>query len=204
MRMRRLMLNVTGGGLLTAAAFFGIFLTAGCESYGAMAVAGADSVSVTLEPQFGGGRADLFLYRITSRKTGAYLGVGRSFPMRVRGQARAVLTLHDVPPGTPLLVHTMWINPDGKEVYTKENHIRREDWNDADLIAALNDDHITLDPQQRLVKFESRYGISPDRLDEQLHKPEEHWTFKTGTWTVRTYLFRKKLLETTFELLPPE
>lgn len=205
MRKQILIFRYAGWGLLLGITLLiGSLCAGGCEPYGVVAGEGVDTVSVALAQQFGGGHADLFLYRITSRKTGAYLGIGRRFPMRERGQVRAVLSMDQVPAGTPLLIHYMWINPDGKEVYTKEIYIRAEDWTDPETVGALKEARVSLDPVQGTVQMESRYGISPDRLDEQLHKPEETWTFKTGTWTVRTYLFRKKLLETTFELLPPE
>ena len=41
------------------------------------------------------------------------------------------------------------------------------------------------------------------RFEEEFHKEESKKKFKEGTWEVRTYLFRKRLLSTTFELTRP-
>lgn len=176
----------------------------GCESYGVSAAAGADTVSVALPAHYGAARADLFLYRITSRKTGERLGVARSFRVEQDRQVRSVLRLQDLQPGTELLVHVLWLNPDGKEVYTKEVRVRERDWTDEALRAELESNHIVLDPSGGRFELESRYGVGPDRIDEELHKEESKREFKLGTWTVRAYLYRKLILETTFELLPME
>jgi hypothetical protein len=50
---------------------------------------------------------------------------------------------------------------------------------------------------------ESRYGVGLSRIDEELHRAEEDRRFKPGTWSVRVYLFRKRLLESSFELEMP-
>ena len=190
--------------LAAAALLTGIFCQSGCEPYGVSAAAGADTVAVALPAHFGGGQADLFLYRITSRKTGERLGVARSFRVEQDRQVRSVLQLHGLKPGTELLVHVLWLNPDGKEVYTKEVHIREQDWSNEALRAEFENNHVLLDAAQGLFELESRYGVGPDRIDEELHKAEDKREFKLGTWTVRAYLFRKLILETSFELLPME
>jgi hypothetical protein len=89
-------------------------------------------------------------------------------------------------------------------VYTKETLVRRTDWDDPAQQDSLRRALVTLDPQAGFVEVESRYGVSPARFEEQLHKPEDRRTFEAGTWTVRAYLYRKLLLESSFELLPPE
>ncbi len=177
---------------------------AGCGSYGTVATEGVDTVSVALPASAGGGSANLFLYRITSRETGERLGVGRSFHVQERRQVRAVLQFEDVPVGTPLLIHTMWINPDGKELFTKEVYVAREDWTDGARRDSLAGDLVMLDAESGRVEIESRYGVSPARFEEEFYKDEDKRTFKTGTWEVRTYLYRKRLLQTDFELLPME
>lgn len=175
---------------------------AGCGgNYGAPVPAGADTVSVAL-PRDVGRAARLYLYRITSGKTGERLGVGRSFRVEEGRQVRAVLQLEDLVPECPLHIHLMWINPEGKAAYTKEIEIRPEDWRHDDRRRALADGMITLDAQRNAFELESRYGVSPERFEEEMIKPEDRRTFKTGTWLVRAYLFRKLLLETSFELLP--
>jgi hypothetical protein len=182
-----------------------VALTAGgCgEYYGATAPAGADTVSVALPGNIGGS-ARLYLYRITSGKTGERLGVGRSFRVEEGRQVRAVLQLEDLAPARDLHIHLMWINPEGKAAYTKEIHIRPDDWRHDDRRRALADEMITLDPQRNALELESRYGVSPERFEEELIKPEDRRTFKTGKWRVRAYLFRKLMLETSFDLLPME
>jgi len=172
----------------------------GCGDYGVGATAGSDTLTVALAKAQGGGEAHLFLYRTTSQKTGERLGVGRLFEAEQSRQARAVLRFEDIAPGTPLHVHFLWLNPDGKEVYTKETLIRAGDWRDAARRDSLAKALVSLDPERGIVELESRYGISPEKFEEELHKPEEERRFKEGTWTVRTYLFRKRFLETTFEL----
>jgi len=194
------LLSVLAAGALLA----GAFCQSGCEPYGVSAAAGADTVSVALPAHFGGARADLFLYRITSRKTGERIGVARSFRVEQDRQVRSVLQLRDLKPGTELLVHVLWLNPDGKEVYTKEIRVREQDWSDEALRAQLESNHVVLDPAKGLFELESRYGVGPDRIDEELHKAEDKREFKLGTWTVRAYLYRKLILETSFELLPME
>jgi hypothetical protein len=177
---------------------------AGCgENYGATAPVGADTTSVAL-PGDVGGSARLYLYRITSGKTGERLGVGRSFRVEEGRQVRAVLQLEDLVPARDLHIHLMWINPEGKAAYTKEIRIRPEEWRHDDRRRALADGMITLDPQRNAFELESRYGVSPERFEEELTKPEDRRTFKTGKWLVRAYLFRKLMLETSFDLLPME
>ena len=198
-RRTGLMLALAAGALLAAA-----LGPLGCEPYGVYAAAGADTVSVALPAHYGAARASLFLYRITARKTGERLGMARSFRVEQDRQVRSVLQFHDLKPGTELLVHVLWLNPDGKEVYTKEIYVRARDWNDEALRAELAGNHILLDPARGFLELESRYGVGPDRIDEELHKEESKREFKLGTWTVRAYLYRKLILETSFELLPME
>jgi hypothetical protein len=177
-------------------------LAGGCGGeYGAIAPPGADSVSVAL-PSYIGGTARLYLYRITSAKTGERMGVGRTFRVEEGRQVRAVFQLDGVQADRPLHIHLMWINPEGKAAYTKEIRIRAEDWQHDDRRRALAAEMITLDPQRRFLELESRYGVSPERFEEEMLKPEDRRTFKTGKWLVRAYLFRKKVLETSFDLLP--
>ncbi|MBD3236925.1 MAG: hypothetical protein GF330_09495 [Candidatus Eisenbacteria bacterium] len=176
----------------------------GCSDYGAWAPEGADTVAVALPASLGGGEAKLFLYRITSLETGERLGVGRTFAMEERRQVRAVLQFEQIDPGTPLLVHFLWINPDGKELFTKDIAIAEADWHSAARRDTLARSLVDLYPEERRLEIESRYGVSPARLEEQFHKVEERRTFKEGIWEVRTYLFRKRLLSTTFELTRPE
>ncbi len=197
--------RLAAGGLLAGLAILaGATSQLGCEPYGAVAAAGADTVSVALPSHYGGATADLFLYRITSRKTGERLGVARTFRVEQDRQVRSVVRLRNLRPGAELLVHVLWLNPDGKEVYTKEVHVRPHDWQDEALRAELARSFITLDPEQGLFELESRYGVGPDRIDEELHKAEEKREFKLGRWAVRAYLFRKLILETSFELQPME
>ncbi len=179
-------------------------LAGGCGGdYGVSASPGADTVSVAL-PSDIGGTARLYLYRITSAKTGERLGVGRSFRVEEGRQVRAVFQLDGVRTDRLLHIHLMWINPDQKAAYTKEIRIRPEDWQHDDRRRALAAEYITLDPQRRFLELESRYGVSPERFEEEMLKPEERRTFKTGTWLVRAYLFRRLVLETSFDLLPME
>lgn len=194
----------TGGLLAAVVSLVGVSSQLGCEPYGAVAAAGADTVSVALPSHYGGGTADLFLYRITSRRTGERLGVARAFRVEQDRQVRSVLQFRDLQPGTELLVHVLWLNPDGKEVYTKEVHVKPRDWQDEALRAELARSFITLDPDHGVFELESRYGVGPDRIDEELHKPEHRREFKLGRWSVRAYLFRKLILESSFELQPME
>ncbi|MCK4304228.1 MAG: hypothetical protein KAY24_08305 [Candidatus Eisenbacteria sp.] len=176
------------------------FSQQGCEPYGATAATDADTVSGALSAHFGEGDARMFLYRIKSRNTHERLGIGRSFVTEERRQVRAVLQMDGLNPGTALLLHLMWINPEGKEVFTKEVHILPGDWNSEARRDTLRKSRVMLDPDAGFFEMESRYGVSPSRIDEELHKPEDKRRFKPGTWTVRAYLFRKLLLETSFEL----
>jgi hypothetical protein len=176
-------------------------IAGGCGEYGVAAAPGADSVSVALPADIGGA-ARLYLYRITSSKTGERLGVGRSFRVEEGRSVRAVLQLDGVRSDRQLHIHLMWINPEGKAAYTKEIRIRPEDWQHDDRRRALAADMVTLDPQRRFLELESRYGVSPERFEEEMLKPEDRRTFKTGTWLVRAYLFRRLVLQTSFELLP--
>jgi len=193
-----------GGVLAGLVSLVGMSSQLGCEPYGTVAASGADTVSVALPSHYGGATADLFLYRITSRKTGERLGVARTFRVEQDRQVRSVLQFRDLQPGTELLVHVLWLNPDGKEVYTKEVHVRPGDWQNEAIRAELARGFVTLDPNQRDFELESRYGVGPDRIDEELHKSEDRREFKLGRWTVRTYLFRKLILETSFDLQPME
>ncbi len=189
-----------GAGLVVTSLLLG-----GCEPYGTYAAVDADAVSVALSPTFGeDASASFFFYRIKSRKTGERRGIGRAFRIEERRQVRAVLQLAEIDAGTPLLVHVMWLNPDGKKVYTKEVFIGTADWASQAGQDSLANQRVTLDPDTGFVEIESRYSVGPDRFDEELHKPEDRRTFKTGTWSVRVYLYRKRILESSFELLPPE
>jgi hypothetical protein len=179
------------------------FAAGGCGEYGAIAPPGADTVSVALPGEIGRS-ARLYLYRITSAKTGERIGVGRTFRIDEGRQVRAILQLEGLAPARRLHIHLMWINPEGKAAYTKEIQIRPEDWRNDARRRELAGDMITLDPQRGSLELESRYGVSPERFEEELTKPEERRTFKTGKWLVRAYLFRKLLLETSFDLLPME
>jgi hypothetical protein len=191
-------------GVLISSLFLWTSLVTGCENYGVKATAGADTVSIALPSQIGQGTAHLFLYRIKSRRTNQRLGVGRTFRIEEERQVRAVLQMEGVQTGSPLLLHSMWINPDGNEVYTKEVQVRRDDWLNEARRDTLAKGRLLLEPEADFVELESRYGVDPARLEEELHKPVERRKFKTGTWMVRVYLFRKLLLETSFELLDEE
>ncbi|MCK4414153.1 MAG: hypothetical protein KAY32_11460 [Candidatus Eisenbacteria sp.] len=187
----------------------GVFLAAllslaGCEPYGAPAAPGADTASVSLGAGMTQAQAHLFLYRITSRETGGRLGVGRAFRVEPNRQVRAVLQFTDWDPRRDALIHIMWINPDGKEIYTKEIHVIGEDWASTERREALGRKRIRLEPERGLLEIESRFGIDPIRLEEELHRDPEDRYFKLGTWQVRAYLYRKLLLQTSFELLPEE
>lgn len=176
----------------------------GCEPYGTVATADADVVSASLPTGYGDGSASLFLYRVKSRKTGERLGLGRSFRIEEERQVRAVLEMEGLTQGRALLLHLMWINPDGKKVFTKEIHVLSGDWTNEARQDSLKKQRVKLDAKRGSLELESRYRIGPSRFDEEFHKPEDKRTFKTGTWTVRAYLFRKLLLENSFELLPPK
>ena len=175
-----------------------------CTQSGVSAPAAADTVAVALPAHLGYGEARLLLYRITSARSGERLGVGRRFHLEPDRQVRAVLQLDGLYPDQQLLLHLMWINPDGKEVYTKEVRIESEEWRDAEARAARAAALVTLAPERSMLEIESRYGVDPIRLEEELHRAEEQRAFKLGTWRVRAYLFRQLILEMPFELLPEE
>jgi hypothetical protein len=189
-------------GCLTAVLLAAVLASTGCEPYGVGAPAGADTVSAALGSGPLGGTAHLFLYRISSRETGERLGVGRSFRVEPDRQVRAVLQLEGWDPRRDALVHIMWINPDGKEVYTKETTVLAGDWADEERRAALAKRRIHLEPETGRLEIESRYGVDPIRLEEELHRDPEKRRFKLGTWEVRAFLYRKRLLTTSFELTP--
>jgi len=178
--------------------------TAGCQRYGRMAAEEADTVSVRIPRPARPAdlEADLFLYRITRLKTGERLGVGRTFEMEPDRQVRAVLHLAGLEPTDDVLLHLLWLNPDGKEAYTKRIYITPEDWTVPARRDSLADDLLWLDPRAGTLELESRYGVDPIRVEEELYRPPEKRLFKAGTWQVRAYLFRKLLLETSFDLLP--
>jgi hypothetical protein len=177
-------------------------LPSGCGRYGAQAGAAQDTLQVPLPETIGSGTARLFLYRINSLRTGERVGVGREFRVEPDRQVRAVLQLQGVDPAREILLHVMWVNPDGQEVYTKETRITERDWRDPARREELGRAFVHLDPQTNLLEFESRYGVDPIRFEEEAHKAEEDRSFTLGTWLVRFYLFRKLYLETSFELLP--
>lgn len=177
-------------------------LPSGCAHYGAQAGAAQDTLQVPLPETIGSGTARLFLYRITSSRTGERMGVGREFRVEPDRQVRAVLQLQGADPAREILLHVMWVNPDGQEVYTKETLITEQDWRDPARREELGRAFVHLDPQTGLLEFESRYGVDPIRFEEEAHKAEEDRRFTLGTWLVRFYLFRKLYLETSFELLP--
>ncbi len=198
---RRWVTGLAGLLFLAAGAALG---PSGCESYGVVAREGVDTVSVAVPALGPDARADLFLYRITSLRTGRRLGVNREFHVEERRDVRAVLQVHGLEPGSELLVHLMYLNPKDKEMFTKPVHILPQDWQDPERRAQLEDEFIILDPERGFFEVESRYGVEPGRFDEEFHQPPEKRDFRLGTWKVRAYLFRKRTLETTFELLPLE
>lgn len=179
---------------------------AGCEPYGALAPAGADTVSVTL-PRPTAPKdvtARLYLYRSTARRSGERLGVGRTFEIGSGRQVRAVLEMEGLEPEEELQLHILWANPDRKKAFVKEVWVRPEDWRRQSIGDEASSQRLSLDAQHGRLELESRYGIDPVRLEEEMHKPEESRTFRPGTWEVSVYLFRKRILETTFELVTAE
>ncbi|MCW3131114.1 MAG: hypothetical protein N2V73_00075 [Candidatus Methanospirare jalkutatii] len=178
-------------------------LASGCGGYGAVAPEGADTVSVALTGTVPGADsilARLYLYRIKSRKTHKRLGIGRSFTIREGRQVRAVLEMEGLDGDEHLLIHIMWINPDGRRAYTKEVHILPGDWDSEEKVQQLRKMRVRLDRARHLLEVESRYGVDPVKFEEEMDKPPEKRTFKPGRWEVRVYLFRKLLLATSFDL----
>ncbi len=185
----------------------GLWLWSGCEPYGVEAPAGADTVAVTL-PRADAPRdvtARLFLYRTTARQTGERIGIGRRFAIGANRQVRAVLQMEGLAAGEPLLLHIVWINPDGKKAFAKEVRVEPEDWTRPPSVEEqAGQPRLTLDPQGGRLELESRYGIDPIRLEEEMHKPEDERTFRPGHWGVKVYLYRKLILGTDFELVTEE
>jgi hypothetical protein len=193
------------GGIASLAA--ALWLCGGCEPYGVEAPAGADTVAVTLlRPDAPRDvAAKLYLYRTTARQTGERIGIGRRFAIGSNRQVRAVLQMEGLTAGEPLLLHIVWINPDGKKAFAKEVRVRPEDWTRRVAVEEqAGQPRLTLDPQGGRLELESRYGIDPIRLEEEMHKPEESRTFRTGHWGVKVYLYRKLILGTDFELVTEE
>jgi hypothetical protein len=175
----------------------------GCETYGVAAPGGADTVTVTL-PRPAAPKdvtARLFLYRSTARRTGERIGVGRSFEIGSGRQVRAVLEMEGLQPEEELQLHVLWVNPDGKKAFVKEVWVRPEDWSRAPTDSVVAAQRLQLDRQRGGLELESRYGIDPVRLEEEMHKPEEARLFRPGRWTVRIYLFRVRILETSFDIV---
>jgi len=189
--------------LLSLAGLALVAMSAGCAHDGALAVAGVDTLSTPLPASLGHGEARLFFYRITSAKTGERLGISRTFAIEPERQVRSVVQLEGLDPGREILLHVMWVNPDGLEVFTKEAHITREDWFEPARRDTLAKEHVQVDPIAGFLELESRYGVDPIRIEEEAHKDEESRRFKAGTWSVKVYLFRRLFLESSFELAPP-
>jgi len=185
------------------ALFAGLTLSAGCAHDGAAAAPGVDTLRTPLPSSVGQGEARLFFYRITSSKTGERLGSARSFAVEPERQVRAVVQLEGVDTSRDIMLHVMWINPDGLEVFTKEAFIKPSDWRDPARRDELARGLVQLDPAKRMLDVESRYGVDPIRFEEEAHKDEESRRFKTGTWEIKVYLFRRLIMESTFELTNP-
>jgi hypothetical protein len=145
--------------------------------------------------------ARFFLYRTTSRQTGERLGIGRSFTIESNRQVRALLQMEGLAAGEEVLLHILWINPDGKKAFVKQVQVRSEDWARRPDVDDASQQRLLLDPRDGRLELESRYGIDPVRLEEEMHKPEESRLFKPGRWTIQVYLFRKRILEMSFDLL---
>ena len=190
---------------LLALAGAAVLACAGCHTYGVSAPAGADTVMVTLprpaEPRDVAAR--LFLYRTTSRQTGERLGVGRTFEIGSGRQVRAVLQMEGLAPEDPLQIHLLWVNPDGKKAFVKEVWVRPDDWARREAGEEAGQ-LLLLDRQDGRLELESRYGIDPVRLEEEMHKPEASRLFRPGRWELRVYLFRQRILETAFDLVMTE
>ncbi len=196
-------LSARAGWALVCLAVLGVSL-AGCERYGSTASAGENTLQVALPDGFGTGVARMYFYRVNARTTGERMGVGREFHVEPDRQVRAVLEMDGVDPESDLLLHVMWLNPKGQEVYTKEIRISENDWRDPVRREEMAKGFVQLDPQARHLEVESRYGVDPIRFEEEAHKAAEDRKFLLGTWTVRFYLFRRLFVESTFELLPQE
>lgn len=175
-------------------------LPAGCERYGEIAEPGIDTLSVAMPAFYESATASLFLYRITSRDSGKRLGIGREFEVEERRDVRSVVKLEGLEGNEPLQLHIMYLNPMGKEMYTKEIRVERADWTSPEKRQALAETLVQLDPERGLCEVEARYGVGPDKYDREAHKAREEKDFRVGTWHVRVYLFRLLLMETSFEL----
>lgn len=182
-----------------------VFAQSGCEQYGtATPERLGETLSVPLPGDYaataGEGSANLFFYRITSSNTGERLGVGDKFLIEERRQVRAVVQLAGMRDNEPMLLHFLWLNPDGIEMYTKDIHIRPGDWTATELREELSAALVSLDRSRGFLEVESRYSVSPGKFDREVGKDEKDKKFKTGTWSVRVYLYRKHLMTGHFEL----
>jgi hypothetical protein len=182
-----------------------ICLQTGCEQYGTPTPEHiGDSLTVALPEIYaataGEGSAKLFFYRITSGKTGKRLGVGDKFLIEERRQVRTVVQLEGLDENEPMLLHFLWLNPDGTKMFTKDIHVQPEDWTAPELREALRLAHVTLDKTRGYLEAESRYSVSPGKFDREVGKEEKDKKFKTGEWSVRVYLYRKHLMTGHFQL----
>ncbi len=177
----------------------------GCGQYGSpVSDENADIMSVPLPDIFsaeaGAGQANLLFYRISSRKTGERLGVGHTFKVEEHRQVRTVVQLEGVKAEQPMLLHFLWLNPNGKKARTQDIYISADDWSADTLRAELQNARVKLDSVNGTLEAESRDGVSPFKFEREVDKAESDRTFMTGTWSVRIYLYRKLLMTGTFEL----
>jgi len=194
--------RVPGLMLLTLIATTGLL---GCGQYSSpVADESADLLTVPLPSVFaaepGEGNANLYFYRINSRKTGERLGLGHSFMVEEHRQVRAVFQLEGLKPAEPILLHFLWLNPNGKKARTQDIFISSEDWHADSLSAELQNARVKLDLDTGTLEAESRYGVSPFKFEREADKAPKDRTFMTGTWSVRVYLYRKWLMTGRFEL----
>jgi len=113
-------------GLLLALA---LFAPTGCSDRVETAASGKDSTAVYPAKEPGGVEASILLYRAKSKKSGRLLGADGPFTIKEKSKVRARITLEnaDALAERGGMFHLVWVDPEGKEFYTK-----RIDWTPED------------------------------------------------------------------------
>lgn len=109
-------------GLLLA---LSLLAPSGCSDRVETATSGKDSTTVYPDKEPGGVEASILFYRAKSRKSGRLLGVDDPFTIKEKSRVRARVELENVGALGERggMFHLVWVDPDGKEFYTK-----RIDW----------------------------------------------------------------------------
>ncbi|MFH1679550.1 MAG: hypothetical protein ABIH26_02785 [Candidatus Eisenbacteria bacterium] len=121
-----------------------------CASREQAPASGEDSTIVYPSRKSGGVEARITLYEKESKKSGELLGAGRVFTTGENERVRARVEIENgsVLGRDPLLFHLVWLDPEGKSIYTKQI------------------DHSLGDPPDLL---ESAISIPPDKREPGIY-----------------------------------